>query len=148
MLVLKFFNPRLATRKRRTSNIAFFRSSCFLPTELERFLVSWFLLFSFFFSSLFFFPLSFSFLSFSFLPFSFFLFFLSWPFPAYKIWSLPTSGACRIANILQAWLEVSASCCSEPYTMGQNREKHRMNSQAFRMSAILQAPLVGRDQIL
>ena len=32
--------------------------------------------------------------------------------------------------------------------MGQNREKHRMNSQAFRMSAILQAPLVGRDQIL
>ena len=54
------------------------------------------ILFSFFFSlflSLFslFFPL-----------FVLFFLFHPLPFPAYKIWSLPTSGACRIADILQA----------------------------------------------
>ena len=50
------------------------------------------------------------FLFFSFLFFSFSLFFLSFfphffllpPIPAYKIWSLPTSAACRIADIVAA----------------------------------------------
>ena len=57
---------------------------------------------------------SFHLLSFFFSFFSsFFTFFLSFffspifllsPFPAYKVWSLPTSAACRIADIVGAWV--------------------------------------------
>ena len=46
----------------------------------------------FIFSSYFFFSLSFV--------------FYSWPFSAYKVWSLPKSGACKIADILQSWQDV------------------------------------------
>ena len=84
---------KLLTKKRKFS--------CF---SLVIFFFSLFFLFSFFSVLFLFIPflLLFSFFLHSSFSLFFSFIFLPGPFSANKIWSLPTSGACRIADILQA----------------------------------------------